>query len=108
MRLCKRSNDVVHTLAADRPDEPLGKAVLPRRGGCNGLVPYAHGLQSTCDDGAKDAIPIADEVARSLIPGNDRSSPIIDWLRALARRAHKECGGRGVGAIGLCCALDAW
>jgi dienelactone hydrolase len=32
----------------------------------------------------------------------NRSSPIIDWLRALARRAHKECGGRGVGAIGLC------
>jgi dienelactone hydrolase len=31
-----------------------------------------------------------------------RSSPIVDWLRALARRAHKECGGRGVGAIGLC------
>jgi dienelactone hydrolase len=23
-------------------------------------------------------------------------------LRALAHRAHKECGGRGVGAIGLC------
>jgi hypothetical protein len=68
MRLTQ-DNDVVHTLAADRPDEPLGKAVLPRRGGCNGLVPYAHGLQSTCDDGAKDAIPIADEVARSLIPG---------------------------------------
>jgi dienelactone hydrolase len=32
----------------------------------------------------------------------DRSSPIVDWLRALARRAHEECGGRGVGAIGLC------
>src|SRR3984893_4472114 len=32
----------------------------------------------------------------------NRSSPIIAWLRALARRAHKECGGRGVGAIGLC------
>jgi dienelactone hydrolase len=32
----------------------------------------------------------------------NRSSPIIDWLRALARRAHKECGGWGVGAIGLC------
>jgi dienelactone hydrolase len=26
----------------------------------------------------------------------NRSSPIIDWLRALARRAHEECGGRGV------------
>jgi dienelactone hydrolase len=32
----------------------------------------------------------------------DRSSPIVDWLRALARQAHEECGGRGVGAIGMC------
>lgn len=31
-----------------------------------------------------------------------RSSPIVDWLRALARHAHDECGGRGVGAIGMC------
>ena len=32
----------------------------------------------------------------------DRSSPIVDWLRALARQAHGECGGRGVGAVGMC------
>ena len=32
----------------------------------------------------------------------DRSSPIVDWLRALARHAHKECGGPGVGAVGMC------
>ena len=32
----------------------------------------------------------------------DQSSPIIDWLRALARKAHGECGGKGVGAIGMC------
>ncbi len=32
----------------------------------------------------------------------DRSSPIVEWLRALARHAHEECGGKGVGAIGLC------
>ena len=31
-----------------------------------------------------------------------KSSPIIEWLRALARKAHSECGGRGVGAIGMC------
>jgi dienelactone hydrolase len=30
------------------------------------------------------------------------SSPITDWLRALCRRAHAECGGPGVGAIGMC------
>ncbi|HEV2363594.1 MAG TPA: dienelactone hydrolase family protein [Caulobacteraceae bacterium] len=32
----------------------------------------------------------------------DRSSPIVDWLRALARKAHGDCGGRGVGAVGMC------
>lgn len=30
------------------------------------------------------------------------SSPVTLWLRALARRAHQECGGPGVGAIGMC------
>jgi dienelactone hydrolase len=33
---------------------------------------------------------------------HDRSSPIVDWCRALARRAHADCGGRGVGAVGMC------
>ena len=32
----------------------------------------------------------------------DASSPVIDWLRALAAHAHPQCGGRGVGAIGMC------
>ena len=30
------------------------------------------------------------------------SSPVTQWLRALARLAHAESGGRGVGAIGMC------
>jgi dienelactone hydrolase len=30
------------------------------------------------------------------------SSPVTKWLRALARLAHDECGGPGVGAIGMC------
>lgn len=30
------------------------------------------------------------------------SSPITQWLRALAALAHQECGGKGVGAIGMC------
>ncbi len=32
----------------------------------------------------------------------DRSSPIVDWLRALAAQVHVECGGKGVGAVGMC------
>jgi dienelactone hydrolase len=30
------------------------------------------------------------------------SSPITNWLRALCHRAHGDCGGPGVGAIGMC------
>ena len=33
---------------------------------------------------------------------NDKSSPIVDWLRALAKKVHGECGGKGVGAVGMC------
>jgi dienelactone hydrolase len=35
------------------------------------------------------------------LAGN-RSSPVTQWLRALARLAHEACGGPGVGAIGMC------
>jgi dienelactone hydrolase len=31
-----------------------------------------------------------------------KTSPIISWLRALAGSLHKEIGGKGVGAIGMC------
>jgi dienelactone hydrolase len=30
------------------------------------------------------------------------SSPITKWLRALARKVHEECGGPGIGCIGMC------
>lgn len=31
-----------------------------------------------------------------------RTSPITDWLRALARTEHERCGGPGVGVVGMC------
>lgn len=31
-----------------------------------------------------------------------KTSPIISWLRALAKQLHREVGGRGVGAVGMC------
>jgi len=37
---------------------------------------------------------------RALAAG--QSSPVTAWLRALAAFAHGECGGPGVGAIGMC------
>lgn len=32
----------------------------------------------------------------------NRTSPVIEWLRALARHLHGRAGGRGVGAVGMC------
>jgi dienelactone hydrolase len=62
--------------------------------------------------GRDGAVPTADEGAevyrRACVSAEFRaltanaSSPVTIWLRALARLAHGECGGPGVGAIGMC------
>jgi dienelactone hydrolase len=42
-------------------------------------------------------------VARELTAlSTDRTQPVMGWLRQLAADAHRECGGPGVGAIGMC------
>src|SRR5215831_19807721 len=41
-------------------------------------------------------------VSREFTTLADRTSPVATWLRALAARAHAECGGPGVGAVGMC------
>ena len=55
--------------------------------------------------GAKDGAAVFQRACVSAefraFAGNG-SSPVTQWLRALARCAHKECGGPGVGAIGMC------
>jgi dienelactone hydrolase len=32
----------------------------------------------------------------------DRTSPVVSWLRVLAAQAHDDCGGPGVGTVGMC------
>jgi dienelactone hydrolase len=41
-------------------------------------------------------------VSRQFAMLADRTSPVASWLRALAAKAHAECGGPGVGAVGMC------
>jgi dienelactone hydrolase len=62
--------------------------------------------------GRDGAVPSAEEGAavfqRACVSAEFRafaanqSSPVTQWLRALARLTHQECGGPGVGAIGMC------
>ena len=41
-------------------------------------------------------------ISREFAFFTDRTSRVVPWLRALAAKAHSECGGPGVGAIGMC------
>lgn len=62
--------------------------------------------------GRDGAVPSADEgkavFQRACVSAEFRalsanqSSPVTQWLRGLARLVHAECGGPGVGAIGMC------
>ena len=62
--------------------------------------------------GRDGAVPTVDEgtavMRRACVSAEFRafatgeSSPVTRWLRSLARLAHQECGGPGVGAIGMC------
>src|SRR5450759_4586526 len=67
MRLAQ-DDEMIHTLATDRPDQSFGEPILPRRGRCSRLVPDPHGAQSACDDIAVDMISIANQILRSVIP----------------------------------------
>lgn len=62
--------------------------------------------------GRDGAVPAVDEgiavFRRTCVSAEFRAlagqgdTPVVRWLRALAQLAHAECGGRGVGAIGMC------
>ncbi|MFG3280597.1 dienelactone hydrolase family protein [Streptomyces sp. NPDC048111] len=60
-------------------------------------------------DGAHPTVEAGqDVVRRACVSAEFRAfagggtSPVTIWLRGLARQAHAECGGPGVGVIGLC------
>jgi dienelactone hydrolase len=75
-----------------------------RNAGFTVYVPSLFGI-----DGAYPTVEGGQEVVRrACVSAEFRAfakggtSPVTVWLRGLARQAHAECGGPGVGAIGLC------
>jgi dienelactone hydrolase len=69
-------------------------AVLPHMFGEDGRAPSAGYIGSSITRAC-----IAKEFT---VLATGRTSPIIGWLRALARDEHQRCGGPGVGAVGMC------
>ena len=81
--------------------------------GCTAVLPHLFG------EPGKDPSPEARGTAGSLqylvssivpacisreftVMATGKTSPVVDWLRALAADEHARCGGPGVGAVGMC------
>jgi len=78
--------------------------------GCTAVLPHLFGEPGR--DPVPGGRPDARYLLSSIVPAcvsreftvwaTGRTSPVIDWLRALARAEHERCGGPGVGAVGMC------
>jgi dienelactone hydrolase len=76
-------------------------AVMPHLFGTPGRDPLAGGRLRTAGYGMSTMLPMC--VSREFTTwATNRTSPVIDWLRALAAREHERCDGPGVGAVGMC------
>jgi dienelactone hydrolase len=94
---------VIHEIPGITPEvAAFGRKVATR--GMTAVLPVLFGMPG------KSLTPryAAAEFARVCISreiaclARRRSSPVTVWLRALCRDVHRQCGGPGVGVIGMC------
>jgi len=86
---------------ADRVVDIGCTAVLPHLFGDPGRDPYEAGALGAISYVAKSILPAC--VARDFtVLATGRTSPVIEWLKGLARHEKERCGGPGVGVIGMC------
>lgn len=80
----------------------LGCSVaLPHLFGVPGRDPFRSGMRSAVPDLLTSIVPAC--VSREFtVLATGRTSPIMGWLRAYGRRLHEECGGPGIGVVGMC------
>jgi dienelactone hydrolase len=79
--------------------------------GCTAVVPTLFGRPGH-DPLERGRLGVVTALTRSIVPAcvsreftvwaTGRTSPVVKWLRALARAEHERCGGPGVGVVGMC------
>jgi dienelactone hydrolase len=76
-------------------------AVLPNLFGTAGRDPFGGNLLSTAAYSLRSMGGAC--VSREFtVLATGKSSPVVTWLRALAKSEHERCGGPGVGVVGMC------
>ncbi|KRD12038.1 dienelactone hydrolase [Mycobacterium sp. Root265] len=78
--------------------------------GCTAVLPHLFGVPGRDPNGSN--LYALRTLGMSMVPAciskefvtlaTGRTSPVVGWLRALARAEHTRCGGPGVGAVGMC------
>src|SRR5882757_10461524 len=92
--LLAKYNDMVKAIPADRSDEPLRTSVLPWRSWCDRPISNAHRSKPSGKDTAIDAIPVANDISRRLLPPvclGQLANGRLGWLAPSNRdlcRAH--------------------
>jgi dienelactone hydrolase len=86
---------------ADRVVDIGCTAVLPHLFGRPGYDFLDAGTRATASHMLGSIVPAC--ISREFATfARGKTSPVVDWLRALAKEEHERCGGPGVGAIGMC------
>ena len=82
--------------------EALGcTVVLPHLFGDPGRDAYGKGIARSVPYVLSSMVPAC--ISREFhTMATGKTSPVIEWLRALSRSMHDECGGPGVGVVGMC------
>ncbi len=72
--------------------------------GCTAVLPHLFGVPG--------AEPSVGKTVRAVAPAcvskefsawaTGKTSPVVQWSKALARHEHERCGGPGVGVVGMC------
>src|ERR1039457_1564391 len=62
-------DQMIGTLAPDRPDQTFNMAVLPGRAEGRGPIPNAHRLDAASEYAAEGSVVVADDVCWRLVPG---------------------------------------
>lgn len=72
--------------------------------GCTAVLPHLFGEPGAQVSGRRAAQVFAwGCVSREFVTfATGKTSPVTDWLRALARHEHERSGGPGVGVVGMC------
>jgi dienelactone hydrolase len=72
--------------------------------GCTAAVPQLFGEPGARATARRELSSLISAcVSRDFtVLATSRTSPVVEWLRALARSLHGECGGPGVGVVGMC------